>query len=60
MANGGARRITASPAFLHHAVKIARALALRGQAAISWHGNMNILRHGAMASEMRVSLFRKS
>jgi hypothetical protein len=50
----------ASPAFLHHAVKVARTLALRGQAAISWHGDMNILRHGAMILEMPVSLFRKS
>jgi hypothetical protein len=58
--NGGSHRITASSAFLHHAMKIARALALRGQAAISWHGGMNILRHGAMTPEMRISLFRKS
>jgi hypothetical protein len=41
-------------------VKIARALALRGHAAISWHGDMNILRHDAMTPEMRISLFRKS
>jgi hypothetical protein len=40
-------------------VKIARALALRGRAAISWQGNMNVPHHGAMIVEMRISLFRK-
>jgi hypothetical protein len=58
-ANGISRRITASPAFLHRAVKIACALALRGQATISWHGGMNILCHGAMTPKMLISLFRK-